>query len=148
MNNSIKIARELVKIAKNLVAADNGVHDAYEFKACGVIVFRRDVYKSDFPMGRGSDKRYVWSTSKKNEEYFTPEECVVVSIKNMHQDERAKLIANKQRFEEIGMDDNMKLSQQRKVNLSFNALFVGDYTEKRLNDTLALITELFGENPM
>ena len=138
MESGIRMARELVKLAKILIGHRNSsLEKTFSFGKSKIWIHHEEIYKSNI-MLRG---QYVWTYDTPHKDLYTKVDCIVVKARGCVM----KLYENHAKFEDIGMEFINDLTYRRHIYIPFNAVFIGDYSQERMDSLKALITDIFGE---
>lgn len=146
MDMNVRIARELVKVAKELVAGNaKPMEKLYTFVNSDVTVYKGIVYKT---INRVRGKHYWTRSEQKNMDNVSEDECIIVMSPSSNMDSHRKLIDSNDRFAAIQMPPKFYLQTKWKTDVLFDAMFVGMYTEEKLKKTVDLLKEILGEEPV
>lgn len=146
MDKNVRIARELVKVARELVAGTTQpMERLYTFASNDVTVYKGIVYKT---INRVRGKHYWTRSEPKYMDNVSEDECIIVMSPSSNMDSRRKLIDSSDRFAAIQLPSKFYLQTKWNTSVSFDAMFVGMYTEEKLKKTVDLLKEILGEEPV
>ena len=138
MNRNIMIAKELVKLASNMIGhRESSLVKIFAYGKGKIWIYHEEIYKSNIRL----HGQYVWAYDTPYKDVYTKVDCIVVKARGCDM----KLYDSYKKFEDIGMELMNNLTHKRHIFIPFQAAYIGDYSPERMDKLVALITEVMGE---